>query len=356
MQVGRQLLHFGTLWFGLGLLALLLAARLGTWRAPWPLSLLDTFALYAFAPFIGVACVALLVRSRSLALLGVAALLFFGQQYGSAVAGAVGLASRTTMAAPGASSQLRVLTLNVQAPNDDPSLVLGLIRDYRPDVLALQEVTTGYADALERAIAGDYPYSYTAGLDTEHDGAGTWSRYPLVDPQPFRLGERGNQLHRVRVSTARGDVWLYNVHLPNPTDPANTDDDQGRLSAMWAFDTSRRDAELEALVIQTAAQTLPVILAGDFNLAAGSRAHRGLPAGWHDAFAEAGRGFGHTYPVPDHDHEGEEPHRLRRPFALLRIDYILTRGDLRPTRAWTEVVVDSDHLAVLADLALSDAR
>ena len=104
MQVGRRLLHFGTLWFGLGLLALLLVARLGTWRVPRPLPLLDTVALYAFAPFIGVGCVALLVRSRPLALLSVAALLFFGQQYGSAVVGAVGLASRTTVAAPAAAS------------------------------------------------------------------------------------------------------------------------------------------------------------------------------------------------------------------------------------------------------------
>lgn len=356
MQSSRQLLVRCTLSLGLGLFALLAVARLGTWPTPWPLPLLDTFALYAFVPFGGVALVALLSRSRSLGLLSFAALLFFGQQYGTTVAGAVGLASRTTAAATPASGRVRVLTLNVQAPNDDPQLLLGLAREHRPDVLVLQEMTTAYARALDDAVGADYPYSYAAGLDTEHDGAGTWSRYPLEDPQPFRLSQWGNQLHRVRVRTEQGELWLYNVHLPNPTDPTNTDDDRGLIAAMWAFDTSRRDVELAALIDQAATLPAPVILAGDFNLAAGSRAYRGLPGDWHDAFAEVGRGFGHTYPVPDHEHEGEEPLRLARPFALLRIDYILTRGELRPTGAWTEVVVDSDHLAVLADLEPTGSR
>jgi len=351
MRSLRPLLVLGTL----GLLALLAVARLGTWRSPWPVPLLDTFALYAFVPFIGVAVAAPLMRSRALGLLGLVALLFFGQQYGSTVGSAIGLTSRTSVAAPAANSQVRILTLNVQAPNDDPQLLLGLIRDHRPDLLLLQEVTTGYAQALEQAIGADYPFSYAAGLETEHEGAGTWSRLPLADPQPFRLSAWGNQLHRVRVSTARGDLWLYNVPLPNPTDPTNTDHERGRLAAMWAFDASRRDAELEDLMEGAAAQMGPVILAGDFNLAAGSRAYRDSLAGWHDAFGEAGQGFGHTYPVPDHDHEGEPRQWLKRPFALLRIDYVLTRGDLRPTRAWTEVMVDSDHLALLTDLDLSDA-
>lgn len=107
------------------------------------------------------------------------------------------------------------------------------LRPHRPDVLVLQE-PTAYARAVNDAVRADYPYSYAAGLDTEHGG-------------------------------------------------------------------------LAAPIDRAAALPAPVILAGDFNLAAGSRAYRGLPGDWHDAFAEAGRGFGHTYPVRDHEHEGEEP-------------------------------------------------
>lgn len=353
MQTLRRPICRATLGLGLGLLVLLLVARLGTWWTPWPLSVLDTFALSAFAPFLGVAAVALLLRSRMLIGLSLAALVFFGQQFGPEIASAVGLTSHTIAAEPETPMQLRVLTLNVQAPNDDPTLLVAVVRAHRPDLVVLQEVTASYAAALDRAIGDAYPFSFRAGVETDHEGAGTWSRLPLSDPEAFRLGDWGNELHRVRVSTPWGRIGLYNVHLPNPTDPGNADEDRGLLAAMWAFDPARRDAELDALADRLAGDDAPFIIAGDFNVAAGSRAYRRWPTGWRDAFAEAGRGFGPTYPAPDHEHEGDEPRWIKRSFALIRIDYILTSGDLRPRRAWTEELVDTDHLAVLADLDLS---
>ena len=354
MQHLRRPLFVATVVFGSGLLASLAVVRLGTWPTPWPFSLLDTFALYAFAPFVGVATVGLLLGSRALTGLTLAALLFFGQQFGPEMASAVGLTGRTIAAEPEMPAQLRVLTLNVQVPNDDPTLLVGVIREHQPDVVVLQEVTTAYATAIDQAIAGAYPYSFVAGTETEHEGAGTWSRLPLSDTEAFRLSEWGNELHRVRVSAATGDVWLYNVHLPNPTDPENADDDPGLLRAAWEFDPSRRDAELDALTSRIASLGTPFVLAGDFNVSAGSRAYRRLPAEWRDAFAEAGRGFGPTYPAPDHEHEGEPSPWLTRRFALIRIDYIWTSAELYATRAWTQELVDTDHLAVVADLTFTD--
>lgn len=345
-----------TFGLGLGLLASLLVARLGTWSTPWPLSVLDTFALYAFAPFVGIATVGLLLRSRALAGLSLVAMLFLGQQFGPEIASAVGLTSRTIAAEPESSTQLRVLTLNVQAPNDDPTLLVNVINEHQPALIVLQEVTTSYAEALSLAIAEAYPYSFTAGLDTEHEGAGTWSRLPLSEPEAFRLSDWGNELHRVRVSTAHGGIWLYNVHLPNPTDPNNSDVDRRLLAAMWTFDASRRDAEMGGLAARLTEHDTPFVIAGDFNMSAGSRGYRRLPDGWRDAFAEVGRGFGPTYPAPDHDHEGEERRWLKRWFALIRIDYVFTSHDLRPTRAWTRELVDTDHLAVITDLEHSGSR
>jgi endonuclease/exonuclease/phosphatase (EEP) superfamily protein YafD len=204
MQSLRRMLVQLTLIAGVGLLSVLLVTRIGTWSTPWPLPLLDTFALYAFAPFAGLPIIGLLLRSRVLAVLALAPLIFFLRQFGGELVGAVGLLSRATVAAPEKPSQIRVLTLNVQAPYDDPSALVALIRAHEPDLLVLQETTTGYASALDRVIAAEYPYSFMAGIETEHEGAGTWSRLPLLESEAFRLSDWGNQLHRVRVATGLG--------------------------------------------------------------------------------------------------------------------------------------------------------
>ena len=343
-----------TLALGVGLLASLLVARFGVWSPPWPLSVLDTFAMYGFTPFLGVAAVALLLRSRALFGVFLVSMLVFGQQFGREITAELGLSRRTIAAESETSPRLRVLTLNIQAPNDDPTLLVGVIREHQPDLVVLQEVTTAYAAALDLAISDAYPYSFSAGIEMEHEGAGTWSRLPLSDPNAFRLSEWGNELHRVRVTTAKGDVWLYNVHLPNPTDPANADDDPGLLKSAWSFHPGRRDSELDALVDQAASLDAPFIIAGDFNVSAGSHAYRELPSTWRDAYAVAAGGFGPTYPAPDHEHEGEPTPWLMRRFALLRIDYIWTSAQLYATRAWTQELVDTDHLAVVADLTFTD--
>ena len=339
-----------TVTLGIGLLAALLVARLVIWSAPWPLSVLDTFAVYAFAPFLGVAAVALLLRSRVLTGLFLVALLLFAQQFNREIASELSLSGRTISAEPEVQTRLRVLTLNVQAPNDDPTLLVGVIQQHRPDLIVLQEVTTPYAIALDQALGEAYPFSFTAGTETEHEGAGTFSRLPLTEPEAFRLSAWGNELHRIRVSMPTGDIWLYNVHLPNPTDPERSDDDPGLLRAAWDFDPSRRDVELDALADFVARDGTPFVIAGDFNVSAGSGAYRRLPSEWHDAYAEAGRGFGPTYPAPDHEHEGEPSPWLMRRFALIRIDYIWTSSDFRASRVWTEGLIDTDHLAVLADI------
>ena len=95
-------------------------------------------------------------------------------------------------------------------------------------------------------------------------------------------------MHRVLLSTGQGDLWLYNVHLPNP---AGDNRETGRLGQLQRFRTDRRDAELQWLVGETATLDRPYVLAGDFNTAAGSYGYRQFASAWQDTFALAGRGF-----------------------------------------------------------------
>jgi endonuclease/exonuclease/phosphatase (EEP) superfamily protein YafD len=340
---------------GLILLALLVAARFTSLTNWWPIEALDTFALYAFAPFLGVALAALLLWSRALLTITTVALLLFAQQFGPQLVRATGLTGPPVVAAQQDRPGLRVLTLNLRAPNDDPAPFLPLIRETQPDVIVFQEVTTAFARAFDRAGGDEYPFSAAVGTGTAHGGSGTWSRLPLGGPEPLRPSPQGNVMHRVRLLTGGGDLWIYNVHLANPI---GVDRDRGGLAMLRRFDGTRRDAELAWLVEQTRGLDVPYILAGDFNSAAGSSPYRQFPAAWRDAFALVGRGLGHTFPsTASAARDGARTGWLTRRMPLIRIDYVLTSPEIEPVRAWTRQLPASDHLAVVADLELpSDPR
>jgi vancomycin resistance protein VanJ len=332
---------------GLGLLVLLLSVRLTRPIAWWPLQALDTLAFFGFAPFLLVAAVALLARSRVLGLLTVAAILFFAEQFGAPLVSAAGLSGPPAVTASSDRARVRILTLNLHAPNDSPVPFADLVRAADPDVVVFQEVTSPFVQDFDRLLGDVYVYSATAGNGPNQRGSGTWSRLPLGEREALQLGTRGNVMHRVQLLTDAGPTWLYNVHLANPTGESRED---GKLAMLRRWDSTLRDAELEWLLDQTDSQDGPYILAGDFNSAAGSAAYRQLPPSWRDAYALAGRGFGNTYPSPAH----EDPHDpLRLLMPMIRIDYILASPGIVPVRAWTLSLADSDHLAVVAELEWS---
>ena len=80
----------------------------------------------------------------------------------------------------------------------------------------------------------------------------------------------------------------------------------------------------------------------DLNSPDASAAMQSLFAiGLRDAFASAGRGWGHTY-----------GHTLRPRFSFLRIDHVLVSDDVAVVRAFTGGKDASDHRPVVADLRL----
>jgi vancomycin resistance protein VanJ len=347
----RRLFTLSVTLASFALLMLLLTVRLGSWSPRWWLDALDTFALYAFMPFLGTMAATLVLRSRMLAVITVCALAFFVQQFGAQLASSLDVLRSAEAETAAPAGRLRVLTLNAHSSYDDAGPLVELLARWQPDVVVMQEVARPYVEVVQPSIGVEYPFSFTVGLDTDHQGSATWSRVPMGDAQPLQLSHDGNLLQRVRVSTGAGEIWIYNVHLANPT---GSDQGDGRLRAIRRFDSDERDHELARLVKETTGLGTPFVLAGDFNIASGSRTYRSLPTMWRDAFAEAGRGFGHTYPAPAHEQEGDD--WLKIPFPLLRIDYILTSSDLRPRRAWTQEVHGSDHLAVIADFEPTSAR
>lgn len=80
----RRLCTRGLVLASLVLLLLVGIVRLGAWPPWWWLEVVDTFALYAFVPFVGAMVLAWRLRSRAFAAISIGAALLFAQQVGPA--------------------------------------------------------------------------------------------------------------------------------------------------------------------------------------------------------------------------------------------------------------------------------
>jgi endonuclease/exonuclease/phosphatase (EEP) superfamily protein YafD len=339
----RLTLTIGLFLGGLTWLLVLAVVRLGETRRPWPIELLDTFALYAFAPFVALAFAALILRSRSLLGLLLAAALLFGQQYGHYFAPRAALAAADRPTA-------RVLTYNILARNRDAGPLAELVQVARPDVIVLQELSAPYVDDLERRLGRAYPHSALSDVRSG-SGGGVFSRLPILEEREFKLSDDGHAVQHVRLRLGDHTISLFNVHLDTPS--LRVTNPPGPVPPIVrGYGSPEREEELERLIDATARLDEPFILAGDFNLAAGSRPYRRFPDRWRDAFAERGWGLGHTFPT----HYSTWRGRLVVPIPLVRIDYILSSPDLLPAHARVPRIEGSDHLPVLADLQLAIAR
>jgi vancomycin resistance protein VanJ len=211
---------------------------------------------------------------------------------------------------PGGPSDLSVGTVNVGVRNNASGEAVRAIADDL-DLLAAQELTPGgpAAKQLNRTFKHRYAVS-TVGL---------WSRYPISARKPLDVGMGWVRALRAVVTTPKGKVTVYVMHLasarPGHTDSRDTSLAQARK--LIDADTSER-----------------VLLLGDLNTATTDRGMRGLTPPLTDAQAVAGDGFGFTWPAE---------------FPITRPDHILFRG-MTATEAGVAPATGSDHRAAVASL------
>jgi vancomycin resistance protein VanJ len=209
---------------------------------------------------------------------------------------------------------LRVLTFNTSTMNSDFDAIAKLIVRERADIVLLQQISD--LTALKAQISrtpGHFGYfsfpEHTADM-------AILSRFPLLQSQTF--GERVTSVATI----GKCQIRLWDLHAPHGQF-AIENQEQFFIAAAAALDDEK----------------LALIVTGDLNSTEFNSAQAPLRAELRDAYAEAGSGFGSTFPS-----------RVRR-FGMLgplfRIDHVFFRG-LEPASAW--VVSDnagSDHLPVL---------
>ena len=316
-------------------------AGLGLWLAEWLLIgdrsellfTLNGLALYLFLPLPLVLPVALWTRRPEL---GVGVLLAAGlwvYLWG-------GLFLPRSPDAPADAPRLTVMTYNVLGWNRQPEAVIRVIRESGADIVGLVELNPAISTAIERELAAEYPYRV---MDPRigTDGSG------LISKLPFRVIE--GQL--------ADDAWVSR--------PLVLELDVGGIRVTYvrfhAIATPlfwrERARQVRKLADFARQHEGPLILAGDLNATPTNDDYQTLTGPLTDAWAQAGRGFGHTFPgASKEDTPGSStPELLGWPLPkwLVRIDYIFHSSHWRTLVARNPPHDGaSDHRPVLAELAL----
>jgi endonuclease/exonuclease/phosphatase family metal-dependent hydrolase len=254
----------------------------------------------------------------------------------------MGLAVRMPRAGDPGAPTVRVLSYNIDKGRGGIDNLAEEIGRFSPDVVVMQEIEASGED-LVRVFQSSYPTVEASGQFF------IASRFPIlssVDAEPLAMRLDGvRHYHAYLLDTPIGRLRLLSVRPVSPSWPLSDLRRRGMTwtnftSALRVLDWNSRLRELEVSTIAEAARQSadPVLIAGDTNLPTLSRIFGRHLSSFRDAFADAGSGFGYSFPSG-------------RPW--LRIDRILMGRGLRAVGFQRGTSTLSDHLCVVGDLARS---
>jgi vancomycin resistance protein VanJ len=247
---------------------------------------------------------------------------------------------------------VRVMTWNVKWGGNDKLNELMFVYELdwrRPDVILLQDVGVVLNGPL-----GKFLNDWNVRTFGQYIIA---SRFSLSEGEVRYISFYGQKHTYLKCDLLIGDtkIALYNLHFQTPRFGLNAF--RAIKRKPWYLPNAIQEFEenIEARLIQ--AQTIedfvnqekgPVIVAGDLNSPDASMACARLrKAGLHDAFAEAGKGYGYTY--------GHFLIRNRLPwinFSWMRIDHIMVSSHFQTIRCRTGTEEAAEHRPVIADLTI----
>jgi endonuclease/exonuclease/phosphatase family metal-dependent hydrolase len=221
--------------------------------------------------------------------------------------------------------RLRVVSANLANGRADPDAFADLVEALAPDVVLVQELTPGQAEALARVL----PFGkLEPGLD--HKGMGIALKAP-GSVRRLHLPYRCAFVAEVPAPEDDDPIEVVNLHLAAP---------HARPLVLRLRDRRR---QLHLVLAHLDGTPRPRrVLAGDLNATPLWPAYRRLRSRFDDAAVEAARRIGRRPGAT----WGPWPGSVR----LLRIDHVLVRG-LVATQLRVLPLRGSDHSALVADLA-----
>lgn len=306
----------------------------------WWLALAHTFALYLFVPLFLVLPLAWRLQARRVT--GMALVL-----------GVVGAAWFLPPMLPKTISTtsdtpFKIVTFNVLGfEGNDLQREVDWLLTTDADMLVLQEVFVSGEDPRLVRLLAKYPHEARTSASVR-----IFSRLPFVEKDLIWIETvpRRTSL-RVVMNHQGQDVTVYGVHLSQP----RTDEPHFRLPRrlriyplplMSRYDETRRNAQIDRILAMVAQEKNPVIVTGDFNMTPTSLTYDRIATHLKDAYAEAGSGWGMTYPV---SRVIDLPAWLP---PLLRIDYVWHSPQWQTVSYQRGEAQNSDHFPVMVSLAL----
>ncbi len=215
----------------------------------------------------------------------------------------------------GDGAELVVIAANVSVGNSDPAPLVDWIRSEQPDVLAIVEISNGFAKKLE--LDDSFPYQVVRPR-SDPFGLALLSRHPIV---AHSIVDDAHGVQRIEAKLNwRGNLVTVVAFHPRPP--------------LTSADHVRRNENLAELASRLT--DMPTVIMGDFNATP-----------WSSAFAAPTRagfrlvnGYSPTWPAAWGGLMG------------LPIDNVLLSRHWTATRREIGPDVGSDHMPVLARIAL----
>ncbi len=224
-----------------------------------------------------------------------------------------------------ANTSFKIMSYNVWYHNGEADEAARLIRQERPDILLLQELTPVMLQALTTQLAEMYTDDQLYWVYEPEVFQGIISRFPLT---PVELAHNKGRVQKVIAATPVGPVAVWNVHPHAPLP--------------W----SRQYRQISGLVADIAVANGPLIVGGDFNTTDQSELYQLVGQYLRNAHWEAGWSFGFSFPA-------DKPRFKRVPILtpVIRIDHIFYSSHFSARSARTLAESGgSDHLPVTAEL------
>ncbi len=312
-------------------LTLYLAARFA-WgdRFDW-LGALNTIAIWLFAPLIVLFPLALLNRSKRLALTMLPLIAIGGIWVGRYYV------PKAAVSPSGA--LLRVITYNAYG-SEDKNLAESWLLGQDADILIMQEFPEELLDDGWTDLTGAYEHQFFHMAKGKDWGNLLLSRHPILTAENLEdiSTDSVHTQQRVTIDWDGQEIAVYAVHFTPGLQQAE--------DGSYYYSDESRNTEIRLLLKLLREEALPYIVMGDFNMSDHNVIYGEIAAQMQDAFGKRGEGLGATYPVPS---------RLGFPaflWPIARVDYVWYGDPFRAVSAALGPRLDSDHHPVQAVLEL----